>query len=62
MRVVEEQAGFAEACEEALSCGLRLAPTDAGLSLEGDGMRLTPDFRDMIPRLRRDRLGRELLV
>lgn len=62
MQTVEEQAGFAEACEEALSCGLRLAPTDAGLSLEADGMRLTPDFRDMIPRLRRDRLGRELLV
>lgn len=62
VRAVEEQVGFAEACEEALSCGLRLVPTDAGLSLEADGMRLTPDFRDMVPRLRRDLLGRELLV
>lgn len=33
-----------------------------GLSLEGDGMSLRGDFRDMLSRIRPDRLNRELLI
>lgn len=39
-----------------------LVQTDEGLALEGGGMTLRGDFARMLPRLRRDRLGRELLV
>lgn len=35
---------------------------DEGLTLVGEGMELCGDFERMIPRLRPDRLGRELLV
>lgn len=59
----------------ALACGLadesvcapsgdklvvRFSPS--GISLEKDGMSLLPDFAESLPRLRADRLGRELLV
>lgn len=39
-----------------------LKQTPEGLALVGDGMELRQDFRELIPRLRRDRLSRELLV
>lgn len=42
--------------------GLELRRDDRGLALVGDGMELLPDFAEMLPRLRADRLGRELLV
>jgi 16S rRNA (guanine1516-N2)-methyltransferase len=41
---------------------LALRVDEHGLALLGDGMELRADFRDMIPRLRPDRLHRELLV
>ena len=39
-----------------------LRETDEGLALVSDGMELRGDFSRMLPRLRADRLGRELLV
>lgn len=42
--------------------GLELHQTQAGLTLAGDGMTLTPDFADMLPRVRAGALARELLV
>lgn len=39
-----------------------LRETDEGLALVADGMELRGDFSRMLPRLRADRLGRELLV
>lgn len=42
--------------------GLELRRGPAGLTLLGDGMELTADLSRMLPRLRPDRLGRELLV
>ena len=42
--------------------GLELRRGPAGLSLVGDGMELAADLSRMLPRLRPDRLGRELLV
>lgn len=42
--------------------GLELQQTQAGLTLAGDGMTLTPDFADMLPRVRAGALARELLV
>lgn len=42
--------------------GLELREDDEGLALVGDGMVLRADLARMKPRLRRDRLGRELLV
>ena len=42
--------------------GLELRRDDEGLALVGDGMVLRADFLRLLPRLRPDRLGRELLV
>lgn len=42
--------------------GLSLRRDEEGLVLEGDGMELRASFDDMKPRLRPDRLSRELLV
>lgn len=42
--------------------GLELRRDDEGLALVGDGMVLRVDFMRLLPRLRPDRLGRELLV
>lgn len=42
--------------------GLELRRDAEGLALVGDGMVLRADFARMLPRLRPDRLGRELLV
>ena len=42
--------------------GLELRRDDKGLALVGDGMVLRADFMRLLPRLRPDRLGRELLV
>ena len=42
--------------------GVELRFIDDGLTLCADGMRLCEDFRELLPRLRADRLGRELLV
>ena len=42
--------------------GLELRRDDEGLALVGDGMVLRADFARLLPRLRSDRLGRELLV
>lgn len=39
-----------------------LKETPSGLALAVDGMELVADFEHMLPRLRHDRLGRELLV
>lgn len=51
-----------EASELAASVGLDLCADDGGLVLVGDGMALRADFTRMLPRLRPDRLARELLV
>lgn len=40
----------------------QLVETPEGLALVGGGMTLRGDFAQMLPRLRHDRLGRELLV
>ena len=42
--------------------GLELRRDDEGMALVGDGMVLRADFSRLLPRLRADRLGRELLV
>ena len=42
--------------------GLELRRDGKGLALVGDGMVLRADFMRLLPRLRPDRLGRELLV
>ena len=42
--------------------GLELVRDEQGLALVRDGMVLRGDFAQMLPRLRPDRLGRELLV
>ncbi len=62
VQTIDDQERFERARDEARRCGLGLEPTAEGLALEADGMRLVPDFRDMLPRLARGRLGRELLV
>ena len=46
----------------ALPAELELRHGDEGLELVGDGMVLRADFARMLPRLRPDRLARELLV
>lgn len=51
-----------EASELAASVGLDLCADDGGLVLVGGGMALRADFTRMLPRLRPDRLARELLV
>ena len=47
---------------ESLPEGLTLARTEQGLTLAGEGMELRGDFTQLLPRLRQDRLARELLV
>ena len=42
--------------------GVELRRVEGRLTLMADGMELAEDFREMLPRLRPDRLGRELLV
>lgn len=42
--------------------GLSLEMTEDGLSLLGDGLSLTADFSEMIPRIKKGVLGKELLV
>ena len=42
--------------------GVELRRVGGRLTLMADGMELAEDFREMLPRLRPDRLGRELLV
>lgn len=42
--------------------GVELRRVGERLTLMADGMELAEDFREMLPRLRPDRLGRELLV
>ena len=42
--------------------GVELRRDAEGLALVGDGMALRADFARLLPRLRKDRLGRELLV
>ncbi len=42
--------------------GLELRRVDGRLTLAGDGMELAADFHELLPRVRHDRLGRELLV
>ena len=51
-----------EAQRVAREAGLELRGGAAGLALAGDGMELTCDLARLLPRLRPDRLGRELLV
>ncbi len=51
-----------EAQRVAREAGLELREGAAGLALAGDGMELTCDLAHLLPRLRPDRLGRELLV
>lgn len=51
-----------EAQRVAREVGLELREGAAGLALAGDGMELTCDLARLLPRLRPDRLGRELLV
>ena len=42
--------------------GLELREDERGVALVGDGMELRGDFARLLPRLRRDRVSRELLV
>lgn len=51
-----------EAQRVAWEAGLELREGAAGLALAGGGMELTCDLARLLPRLRPDRLGRELLV
>ena len=46
----------------ALPEGLELREDERGLALFGDGLELRGDFAQLLPRLRQDRLHRELLV
>ena len=50
------------AASHAEACGLRLVRDDEGLALAGEGMLLRADFARLLPRVREDRLQRELLV
>ena len=61
---MDEMAGTAAPGEMGLSLpeGVGLRRIDGRLTLMADGMELAEDFREMLPRLRPDRLGRELLV
>lgn len=59
---VAAAAGAGAGASEGLPTGLALRRDDEGLALVGDGMVLRADFTHMLPRLRPDRLGRELLV
>ena len=58
-----DRSGMAETdYRVALPAELELRHGDEGLELVGDGMVLRADFARMLPRLRPDRLARELLV
>lgn len=48
--------------DDLLPNGLELRQTECGLTLVGDAMELRGDFSQMLPRLRPDRLHKELLV
>ena len=54
--------GGGEVLTEATDAGVQLQRDAEGLALVGDGMTLRADFTRLLPRLRPDRLGRELLV
>ena len=62
--VMKEMAGAAAPGEAGLMLpkGVELRRVGGRLTLMADGMELAEDFREMLPRLRPDRLGRELLV
>lgn len=53
---------LSEENHEPLSDKLVVRFSPSGASLEKDGMSLLPDLAESLPRLRADRLGRELLV
>lgn len=61
---MNEMVGAAEPGEAGLTLpeGVELRRVGGRLTLMADGMELAEDFREMLPRLRPDRLGRELLV
>lgn len=61
---MDEMAGAVAPGETGLTLpeGVELRRVDGRLTLMADGMELAEDFREMLPRLRPDRLGRELLV
>lgn len=61
---MDEMAGTVAPGETGLTLpeGVELCRVDGRLTLMADGMELAEDFREMLPRLRPDRLGRELLV
>lgn len=61
---MNEMAGAAAPGEAGLALpeGVELRRVGGRLTLMADGMELAEDFREMLPRLRPDRLGRELLV
>ena len=61
---MNEMAGAAAPGEMGLTLpeGVELRLVDGRLTLMANGMELAEDFREMLPRLRPDRLGRELLV
>lgn len=61
---MDEMAGAAAPGEAGLALpeGVELRRVGGRLTLMADGMELAEDFREMLPRLRPDRLGRELLV
>lgn len=61
---MNEMAGAAAPGEMGLTLpeGVALRRVDGRLTLMANGMELAEDFREMLPRLRPDRLGRELLV
>lgn len=61
---MNEMVGAAAPGEAGLTLpeGVELRRIDGRLTLMADGMELAEDFREMLPRLRPDRLGRELLV
>ena len=62
--MVDQMAGAVALGEMGLTLpeGVELRRVDGRLTLMADGMELAEDFREMLPRLRPDRLGRELLV
>ena len=49
-------------CGDASLEPLRLVERSCGLTLEGEGIQLCADFTRLIPRIKQDRLHRELLV
>lgn len=52
----------AQATELAIARGMELRADERGLALLSDGMELRADLAQLLPRLRKDRLARELLV